>query len=83
MKFMVVSDRAPRISTVCTCCTKPIESGYLRELSSNALYCDYACYLRRKMVLVSWSFEGLESLAVASLQLAEQFQWTILKTYTN
>lgn len=83
MKFVIVSDRAPRTCSVCTHCAKPIEVGYLRELKSNRPYCDHACYRGRKIVLAPWSFAQLDEFASISLQFAGDFHRALLDMYGN
>ena len=43
MNFILVNERTVRASS-CTHCSTSIGSGYLREVPSRRLYCDYACY---------------------------------------
>ncbi len=44
MKFVVVNDRAPRTATVCAACARPLERGYLHDLSISRRYCGVECY---------------------------------------
>ena len=48
MKFVLVNDRAARAST-CVTCSRSIGFGYLREVSSQRLYCSHDCYLGKKV----------------------------------
>src|ERR1700758_3198633 len=44
MKFVVVNDMAPRKTSVCARCSRPLEQGYLRDISTSRRYCGVACY---------------------------------------
>ncbi len=44
MKFVLVNDMAPRRPSACTECSRPLERGYLHELSTSKLYCGIECY---------------------------------------
>jgi hypothetical protein len=46
MKFILVNHRSPLQVSTCTECERPLDTGYLREVSSQRQYCDYECYLR-------------------------------------
>lgn len=83
MRFVIVSDRVPPTYSVCAHCAKPIDVGYLRELTSNLPYCNYACYRGREMALARWSFAGFDNFAFVGLHLAEDFQRALLDAYTN
>jgi hypothetical protein len=39
MKFVLVNDMAPRSTPVCTACSRPLEQGYLHDLSTSRRYC--------------------------------------------
>jgi hypothetical protein len=43
MKFVLVNDMAPRKPSVCTECSRPLERGYLRDLSASRRYCGIEC----------------------------------------
>jgi hypothetical protein len=65
MKFVVVNNMAPRNRSVCTECSRPLERGYLRDLSSSKRYCGIECY--PQWMVVS-GFVG--SIAPATFELA-------------
>jgi hypothetical protein len=44
MKFVVVNNVAPRSRSVCAACSRPLEQGYLHDLSSSIRYCGVECY---------------------------------------
>jgi hypothetical protein len=44
LKFVVVNDMAPRRSSVCTECSRPLQRGYLHDLSNSKRYCGIECY---------------------------------------
>jgi hypothetical protein len=72
LKFVVVNDMTPRSPSVCTECSRPLERGYLHDLSTAERYCGIECY--PQWMLVS-GFVGL--LAPASpFELA--IAWPIL-----
>jgi hypothetical protein len=50
MRFVVVNDMAPRETSVCAACSRPLEQGYLRDISTSRRYCGVACYPRRMVV---------------------------------
>jgi hypothetical protein len=85
MRFVIVSDRAPRAYSACARCAKPIVEVYLRELTSNSTYCDYACYAGYDRVLTPWSFAGFDNFALVTWhwQLAKDFQRVLVDAYTN
>ena len=51
MKFVLVNDMAPRNTSVCAACSRPLERGYLHDLSTSKRYCGIECY--PQWVLVS------------------------------
>jgi hypothetical protein len=44
MKFVVVNNMTPRRASVCTECSRPLERGYLHDLSTSKRYCGVECY---------------------------------------
>ena len=44
MKFVLVKDMAPREPSVCTACSRPLERGYLHDLSTSRRYCGVECH---------------------------------------
>jgi hypothetical protein len=44
MKFVVVNNMAPRNPSVCAECSRPLERGYLHDLSTSRRYCGIGCY---------------------------------------
>jgi hypothetical protein len=44
MKFVVVNNMAPRNPPVCTERSRPLERGYLHDLSTSKRYCGIECY---------------------------------------
>ncbi len=44
LKFVLVKDMAPRRPSVCTQCSRPLERGYLHDLSTAKRYCGIECY---------------------------------------
>jgi hypothetical protein len=46
MKFVVVNNMAPRNPSVCAACSRPLERGYLHDLSTSRHYCGVECYPR-------------------------------------
>jgi hypothetical protein len=50
MKFVVVNNMSPRNPSVCEACSRPLERGYLHDLSSSRRYCGVACYPRWMVV---------------------------------
>jgi hypothetical protein len=44
MKFVLVNDTAPRNPSACAACSRPLERGYLHELSTSRRYCGVECY---------------------------------------
>jgi len=43
MKFVLVNDLAPRRPSICTECSRPLERGYLHDLSTSRRYCGVEC----------------------------------------
>jgi hypothetical protein len=50
LKFVLVNNRAPRRPSVCTECSRPLEWGYLHDLSTSNRYCGIECYPQRMVV---------------------------------
>jgi hypothetical protein len=50
MKFVLVNDIAPRGTSICPACSRPLEQGYLHDLSTSRRYCGIACYPRWMVV---------------------------------
>jgi hypothetical protein len=50
MKFVVVNNMAPRNHSVCAACSRPLERGYLHDLSTSKRYCGVGCYPRWMVV---------------------------------
>jgi hypothetical protein len=44
MKFVVVNNMAPRKPCDCAACSRPLEHGYLHDLSTSRRYCGVECY---------------------------------------
>ena len=51
MQFVLVNNMAPRKPSVCAACSRPLERGYLRDLSTSRRYCEIECY--RQWIVVS------------------------------
>ena len=63
MKFILVNHRSPLQISACSECARPLEAGYLREVSSQRPYCNHDCYLRyqTKSLFMPWlTTEGSE-----------------------
>jgi hypothetical protein len=43
MKFVLVNNMAPRPPSVCAC-SRPLERGYLHDLSTSKRYCGVECH---------------------------------------
>jgi hypothetical protein len=50
MKFVLVNNMVPRDPSVCAACSRPLERGYLHDLSSSRHYCGVQCYPRWMVV---------------------------------
>ena len=46
MKFILVNHRTPLGPSNCIECSRSLETGYLRDVSSQRRYCDHDCYHR-------------------------------------
>ena len=44
MKFVLVNDMAPHRPSICTTCSRPLERGYLHDLSTSKRHCGIECY---------------------------------------
>ena len=42
--FVLVNNMAPPNSSVCAKCLRPLERGYLHDLSTSRRYCGVECY---------------------------------------
>jgi hypothetical protein len=47
MKFVLVNSMAPRNPSLCAACSRPLDVGYLHDLSTSKRYCGSECYPRR------------------------------------
>jgi hypothetical protein len=68
IKFMLVNDIAPRGTSICPACSRPLGQGYLHDLSTSRRYCGIACYPRWMVMsefVGSFAPTGLFELAVA------------------
>jgi len=56
MKFILVNHRTPRSPSSCIECSRSLETGYLRDVSTQRRYCDHHCYLRyeAKSLFMPW-----------------------------
>jgi hypothetical protein len=51
MQFVLVNNMAPRNPSVCAACSRPLDRGYLHELStSKRYYCGVECYRQSPVV---------------------------------
>src|ERR1700760_2507404 len=50
MKFVLVNNMTPRKPSVCTECSRPLERGYLHDLSTSKRYCGIECFPRSTAV---------------------------------
>jgi hypothetical protein len=44
LKFVLVNNMAPRNPCVCAACLRPLDRGYLRDLSTSKRYCGVECH---------------------------------------
>jgi hypothetical protein len=44
IRFVVVNNMAPRNPSACAACSRPLERGYLHDLSNSRRYCGVECY---------------------------------------
>ena len=65
MKFVVVNNMAPRNRSVCVACSRPLERGYLHDLSTSSRYCGVDCYPLESGFVVSAATANLFELAIA------------------
>ena len=42
-RFIFINGRTPHQSAHCASCREPISDGYVREIATGLLYCDYRC----------------------------------------
>jgi hypothetical protein len=56
MTFVLMNNRAPRRLSVCTECSRPLERGYLHDLSTSKRCCGIECYSQWMLVsgFVGW-----------------------------
>ena len=57
MKFVLVNNMAPRRTSVCTACSRPLERGYLHDLSTSKRYCGIECYPESMVIAPANPFE--------------------------
>jgi hypothetical protein len=56
LKFVLVNHMAPRNPCACAACSRPLDRGYLRDLSTSKRYCGIECY---RQWMVASGFVGL------------------------
>jgi hypothetical protein len=44
MRFVLVNGRTPRIPATCAACSRPLDNGFLHDLSTHGRYCGIGCY---------------------------------------
>jgi hypothetical protein len=44
MNFVLVNHRTLRRPSCCAACSRPLQRGYLRDLSTHSRYCSVECY---------------------------------------
>ena len=44
MKFVLVNCRTPVVPSNCAACRRPLDKGYMRDLSTLRRYCGEECY---------------------------------------
>jgi hypothetical protein len=44
MKFVLVNRRTPVVPSNCAACRRPLDKGYMRDLSTLRRYCGAECY---------------------------------------
>jgi hypothetical protein len=44
MNFVLVNHRTLRMPSCCAACSRPLQRGYLRDLSTDSRYCSVECY---------------------------------------
>ena len=67
MNFVLVNDRAARASSACAHCSSSIGAGYLRDLSTARLYCDYECYAGHRLDIRQQAAVDLRHLTLAGV----------------
>jgi hypothetical protein len=67
LEFVLVNDMLPRRRSLCMACSRPLEQGYLHDLSTSRRYCGIECYPR--WILVN-GFAGSAAPTTNPLELA-------------
>lgn len=44
MQYVLVNNMAPRKPSACAACSRPLDRGYLHDLSTSKRYCGIECY---------------------------------------
>ena len=44
MRCIIVNGAKLKARALCAHCSRPIEDGYIREIGSRLIYCDFHCY---------------------------------------
>ena len=59
MKFVLVNHRSLRRPSACAACSRPLETGFLHDLSTHRRYCGVDCYPDQVMSteLIRWLAE--------------------------
>ena len=50
MQFVLVNNMAPRNPSICAACSRPLDRGYLHDLSTSRRYCGIECHRQSAVV---------------------------------
>jgi hypothetical protein len=66
MRFVLVTDMVPRVTSVCTACSRPLKQGYLHDLATSRRYCGIECYPQWTVMRgFIWSFASANPFELA------------------
>jgi hypothetical protein len=54
VQYVLVNHRIPRTDPHCVLCGQRLQSGYVRELQANLLYCDRLCLAGHAEMKARW-----------------------------
>ena len=70
MNFVLVNHRTLRRPSCCAACSRPLQRGYLRDLSTDSRYCSVECYSGHAVDSLVRSLAAVDPFGIAILFMA-------------
>ena len=80
MKFVLVNHEPPGEGAVCSTCSQPLGSSYIRHVHTQRRYCDHDCYSRYRPanVMMPWSAAAYSSSIEMIMMLTAISSWSLI-----